>query len=237
MPTCTRLPVHSSEAWKSSEEHRMKVAAETGWLPSCVTAGHTAGGAMAVAVAEYSVLLWHECPYECVLSQQKSPLCACTCFSLGLHCGGASWAAPCTAARGLAGMWDGRWLCMVPITAALTWQGVMVRGRAHGRKYSERQESLHSLLLLVQMCSLLLLIIVIPHSAEGGIWFPKMKCLLQTGSWRGGFVVIRHVWPFDIVTWSLRTECFKWVYSFVLGHIPSYTEACMACKLWFRHVR
>lgn len=83
-------------------------------------------------LAEYSVLPWHECPYECVLSQREAhcvlaPAVACA------HCGGRpEHILSCPALRpGPGGYVECMSLCMAPITAAC------MRRRAHSRRASE----------------------------------------------------------------------------------------------------
>lgn len=152
----THLLVHSAEAWGFSKAYRMNVAAETGYL-LCRAQAILLLTLWLLLLAEYSVLPWHECPYECVLSQrERSLLCACTCFSLCPHCAGASWAAPCTAAWGLVGIWSRMWLCMVPSTAEFArgvWLGAkLIVGEVQRQGISTLLASLTSSVICILCC-------------------------------------------------------------------------------------
>lgn len=87
----------------------------------------------------------------------------------------------------------------------------------------------------IRWCSLLLL-----NYNCSSVWWGRNLASKQevfAKDWRlmRRLSVFRRVRPFHKLTWSLGTECSKWVYSFVPGHIPSCSEACVACTPWFRH--
>lgn len=143
------------------EEHGMKLAAETEYLPSCLPEHRQTAGSTNDCCGWQSTpfLPWPECPCECVLSQKEA------------HCvfvPTLAWASTVVGHPELClalqlGAWQAcgvQVALYVSIPAAFTWQGVIVEGRAHSRLHWEIRELYSTLTSSVRYCvscSLLLL--------------------------------------------------------------------------------